>query len=159
MAWCLLLTGLPNSGKSTLAYHLVQDSVRNALVIDGDRHREMQFLGKQLSFGKEDIMLNTEHVIKMARFAQAQGMNVLISQIAPYREQRKLMCNMLNNFYEVFCKCSDEARRTRPNFKHSDLVYEEGGHDLIIETDKWSIEECIKLIKANWPEDKVDYYF
>jgi len=48
--FCLLLTGEPNSGKSTIAYALVQKRLRNCLIIDGDKHREMQFLGKQLGF-------------------------------------------------------------------------------------------------------------
>ena len=64
--WCLLLTGLPNSGKSTLAYLLVQKRIRNALVIDGDRHREMQFLDDELGFTDEDILKNNKHVIKLA---------------------------------------------------------------------------------------------
>ena len=150
MAWCLLLTGLPNSGKSTIAYHLVQARIRNALVIDGDRHREMQFLGKKLGFSKEDIMTNTEHVIKMAQFAQEQNINVIIAQIAPYLEQRRLMRNNLDGFYDVFCSCDDSIREKRPNFKNSDLIYEYGGHDLILHTDKNTIEECVEIIRQKW---------
>lgn len=150
MTWCLLLTGLPNSGKSTIAYHLVQNRVRNVLVIDGDKHRAMQFLGKSLGFGKEDIMANTEHVIKLARFAQDQDINVIIAQIAPYFDQRQLMRDKLDNFYEIFCDCVDEMRINRPNFKHSELVYERGGHDLLIGTDLLSIKDCIKKIMYNW---------
>lgn len=141
--WCLLLTGLPNSGKSTLAYHLVQARLRNALVIDGDKHREMQFLGRKLGFSREDIMENTKHVVKLARFAQEQGINVLIAQIAPYIEQRQLMREELKGFYEVFCKCSNAGRIARPNFKHSDLVYEEGIWDSVVDTEAFSIEECV----------------
>lgn len=150
MAWCLLLTGLPNSGKSTIAYHLVQARIRNALVIDGDRHREMQFLGKTLGFEKEDIMENTEHVVKLAQFAQNQDINVIIAQITPYLEQRQLMRNKLDDFYEVFCECSCESRRKRLNFKHSELVYEHGGCDLAVNTDSLTIEACIDKIKRNW---------
>lgn len=150
MTWCLLLTGLPNSGKSTIAYYLVQARIRNALIIDGDRHREMQFLGKKLGFSKEDIMANTEHVIKLAKFAQEQHINVIISQIAPYLDQRKLMRDSLDNFYEVFCNCGDEVRKERPNFKHSKLIYEYGGYDLQINTDISPIEHCVDFIRQNW---------
>lgn len=154
MAWCLLLTGKPNSGKSTLAYHLVQARIRNALIIDGDRHREMQFLGRKLGFEKEDIMANTEHVIKLARFAQEQNINVIISQIAPYRDQRDAMRAGLQNFYEVFCACTDESRASRPNFVSSDLIYEHGVPDMVVTTDKDTISECCDQLLKGWLELK-----
>ncbi len=146
MPWCLLLTGLPNSGKSTLAYHLVQSRLRNVLVIDGDKHREMQFLGSKLGFTQEDIMKNTEHVIKLAQFAQEQGINVLIAQIAPYRDQRFLMREKLAGFIEVYCNCNDEERADRPNFVHSDLVYEHAYPDMIVNTDAFTIKDCVDAI-------------
>jgi len=145
-AWCMLLTGMPNAGKSTIAYHLVQKKLRNVLIIDGDRHREMQFLGKELGFTKEDIMANTWHVIKMAKFAQEQNINIIISQITPYREQKELMRQELGNYIEVFLECPIEERSKRPNFTNSKLVYEIGSPDLIIDTNKLSIEECSNLI-------------
>jgi len=148
--WALLITGLPNSGKSTLAYTLVQKRIRNALVIDGDKHREMQFLGKKLGFSKEDIMENNAHVIKMAQFAQEQDINVVIAQIAPYREQREKLRESLINYYEVYCVCSDADRKSRPNFKDSELVYEEGGCDLAIPTSLLTVEESVDRILECW---------
>ena len=147
--WVILLTGLPNAGKSTIAYNLVQNKLRNTLIIDGDKHRQMQFLGEKLGFTREDIMLNTEHVIKLAKFAQDQGMNVLISQITPYREQRTAMKNELNNFKEVYCECSFQERSSRPNFRDTELVYEANVNtDLIVNTEDLSIGECsAKIMK------------
>ncbi len=146
MSWALLLTGMPNSGKSTLAYNLVQKRVRNCLVIDGDKHREMQFLGEELGFERADIMKNTEHVVKLARFAQEQEINVLIAQIAPYKEQRALMRSGLFNFIEVYCQCPDYVRAFRPNFTRSKLVYEFDTPDLIVDTGQSSIQDCVDII-------------
>ena len=141
--WALLLTGMPNSGKSTIAYNLVQNRLRNTLIIDGDKHRQMQFLGTKLGFTKADILANTEHVIKLGKFAQEQGMNVLISQIAPYIEQRVMMKAKLNNFKEVYCECSYDKRSSRPNFRDSELIYEVSkNHDLIVNTGELNINEC-----------------
>jgi len=146
MSWVLLLTGMPNSGKSTIAYSLVQKKVRNALIIDGDRHREMQFLGKKLGFTEEDIMANTWHVIKMAKFAQEQNMNVIIPQITPYKKQKHLMRQELENYLEVYLECPIEIRSKRPNFTDSKLVYEIGSSDLMLNTNELTIEECSDLI-------------
>jgi len=143
--FALLLTGKPNSGKTTIAYALLQKQFRNCLIIDGDKHREMQFLG-ELGFSKEDILLNNEHVIKLARFAQDQGFNVIISQIAPYIEQRDNMRKSLKNFYEVYLNCTDIARASRPNYYSTELIYELSVPDLYLNTDIAKIDECVDMI-------------
>jgi adenylylsulfate kinase-like enzyme len=141
----LLLTGKPNSGKTTLAYALLQKQLRNCLIIDGDKHREMQFLGN-LGFTKEDILKNNEHVIKLAKFAQDQGFNVVISQIAPYIEQRDNMRKSLENFYEVYLNCPDMARASRPNYQSTELMYEQSIPDLYLNTDVTNIDGCVDVI-------------
>lgn len=154
--WALLITGMPNCGKSTIAYHLVQNKLRNTLVIDGDKHRQMQFLGTQLTFSREDIMRNTEHVVKMARFAQDQDMNVLIPQITPYLEQRELMRSELDNFVEVYCDCPLEVRASRPNFRDSELVYEPSPNpDLIVNTSELLVGECVVEIMKLLQDSKL----
>ena len=142
----LLLTGEPNCGKSTIAYELLQRGLRNCLVIDGDKHREMQFLGKKLGFTKEDILENNEHVIKLAKFAQEQGFNVIIPQIAPYLEQRQQIHYHLDNVLEIYLKCPKHVRSQRVNFKDSDLVYEEGGAQMTILTEVFPIHACAQMI-------------
>jgi len=146
----MLLFGMPNSGKSTIAYGMVQRRVRNALVIDGDKHREMQFLGEQLTFSKADIMRNTQHVVKLARFAQDQGFHVLIAQIAPYVAQRELMAQKLDNFTAVYCECDKSARARRDNFVNSDLLFEVGTPDVIVNTEILTIEECVESCLGLW---------
>ena len=155
--FCILLTGLPNAGKSTIAYELVQKRIRNTLIIDGDRHREMQFLGEKLGFTKEDILKNNEHVIKLAQFAQEQKFNVIIAQIAPFKKQREDMRAKLKNYLEVFCECSDGERSGRPNFKHSDLVYEGGTADMAVSTEFGTIGECADIVLAEIDAEGVGY--
>ena len=143
--FCLLITGEPNSGKSTIAYALVQKRLRNCLIIDGDKHREMQFLGEKLGFTREDILKNHEHVIKMALFAQAQGFNVIIPQIMPYKEQRAIH-RKVQNVYEVYLGCPKSERANRPNYRDSELVYEQGLPDLYLYTNSETIDECVDSI-------------
>lgn len=144
--FCLLLTGEPNSGKSTIAYALVQKRLRNCLIIDGDKHREMQFLGKSLGFSRDDIMENNKHVFKLAKFAQDQGFNVIIPQIMPYKEQRYYMRKNLQNCYEVYLHCPKNEREKRVNFRDSDLKYEISWPDCEIPTHQWDVETCLDEI-------------
>lgn len=143
--FALLLTGPPNSGKTTLAYALLQKQLRNCLIIDGDKHREMQFLG-ELGFSREDILKNNEHVIKLAQFAQGQGFNIIISQIAPYSEQRANMRESLKHFTEIYLDCSNEERMRRLNYRESELVYDYGFPDMVLHTDVHEIDECVDQI-------------
>lgn len=124
----------------------MQRVLRNCLIIDGDKHREAQFLGKSLGFSRDDIMENNEHVLKMALFAQDQGFNVIIPQIMPYKEQREQMCKRLQNCYEVYLRCAKSVRAERPNYRDSDLVYELGVPDLEIPTHDVRLERCVDII-------------
>ena len=142
----LLLTGEPNCGKTTICYYLQQKGLRNCVPIDGDKHRQMQFLGKKLGFTYDDIMENNDHVVKMALFAQGLGFNVIIPQIMPFKDQRQQMKDRLQNCYEVYLRCSKDVRSKRPNFRDSELVYELGVPDLEIQTDEYTIDECVDLI-------------
>ena len=144
--FCLLITGEPNSGKSTIEFYLRQKRLRNCLPLDGDKHRQMQFLGEKLGFTHGDIMRNNEHVIKMALYAQAHGFNVIVPQIMPYKEQREQFHKRLRNVYEVYLSCPKTERADRPNFRDSDLVYELGVPDLELQTDQLTIDECVDSI-------------
>jgi adenylylsulfate kinase-like enzyme len=152
----MLIYGMPNSGKSTISYELVQRRLRNTLIIDGDKHREMQFLGKKLGFSREHIMHNTEHVIKLAKFAQDQGFNILIAQITPYVEQRELMSRFLSNFVTVYCHCPEEVRSQRPNFVESDLPFEVGKPDYKLDTSNLSLERCVDICADIWYDRGAD---
>ena len=142
----LLITGKPNSGKSTLAYELVQKHLRNVLIIDGDKHREQQFLGRKMGFTRDEIMQNNEHVIKLAQFCQEQGFNVIIAQICPFKEQRWEMRKRLQNFHEVLLHCRTDVRRSRPNYIESNLEYEYDRADLALLSDDMSIRDCVSSV-------------
>ena len=144
--WCILLTGPPNCGKSTLTYLLVQKRFRNVLIIDGDKHREMQFLGENLGFTDEDILKNNRHVIKLAQFAQDQEINVVIAQIAPLIAQRREMRENLKNFIEAKLGCPRAVRAKRANYVDTELVYQFSSPDLFVNTQKHSEEICVNQI-------------
>jgi len=91
-------------------------------------------------------MENNDHVIKMARFAQDQGFNVIIPQIMPYKEQRQAMSDKLQSCLEVCLRCPKSEREKRLNYRDSELVYELGVPDLELQTDQYSIDECVDMI-------------
>ncbi len=111
-------TGLSCSGKSTLAQALltrlqeVQD--RNITFLDGDIIRE--HLSKGLGFSKEDRDENVKRVGFVAREVTRHGGLTICSLIAPYREARRSVRSMIEEygeFIEIFVDTSLEECERR----------------------------------------------
>ena len=160
----LWFTGLPSSGKSTLAHQLERslfDRGCNAYVLDGDniRHR----LNKDLSFSPEDRQENIRRIGEVANLFADAGIIVMAAFISPYLEDRE-QARALNDpgrFFEVYCKCSLEtceerdpkglykrARKGEVNaFTGISAPYEEPENpEITVETDKQSLYECVSEI-------------
>jgi adenylylsulfate kinase len=111
-------TGLPSSGKSTLA-HAVEEELYTrghlSYVLDGDNVRHG--LNKNLGFSPEDREENIRRIGEVAKlFAQA-GVITMTAFISPYRRDRDRARQLLEDgeFIEVFVKVSlEEAEQRDP---------------------------------------------
>jgi adenylylsulfate kinase len=84
------LTGLPSSGKSTIARAVADrltGSGRRAQVLDGDEIRAQ--LSPDLGFSKEDRETNVRRIGFVAQLLAAHGVTVLVPVIAPYAGPRR----------------------------------------------------------------------
>lgn len=86
------LFGLPCSGKTTLAEGLVGP---NTVHLDGDYLRET--LNSDLGFSKEDRTENLRRAAGVAQALNEQGFDVVASFITPYRSQRELVAEKVEN--------------------------------------------------------------
>jgi sulfate adenylyltransferase len=159
-----LFTGLSCSGKSTLAQLLyarlqeLQD--REVTFLDGDIIRE--HLSKGLGFSKEDRDENVKRVGFVAREVVKHGGIAICSLIAPYRDARRYVRTMVENygeFIEIFVDTSLEecARRDTKG------LYEKARQGLIKNftgvDDPYEIPETPELIaktEENTPEELVE---
>jgi len=85
----LWFTGLPSSGKSTIAHALADDFRAEGVdvhVLDGDDVRP--YLSKGLGFSREDRNINVTRIGFVARLLASHGVLVLVPVIAPYAEAR-----------------------------------------------------------------------
>jgi len=143
--YCIWLTGMPNSGKSTITYHLLQKELRNCLVIDGDKFRER--VNPELSFSRKDILENNRIAIKVIKYLMKQGFNVLVAMITPYQETRNHAKKNINNYIEIYVKCPENKRSKRPNFKKSSIKFETPQQpNIIVNTDQETIQESVDKI-------------
>jgi adenylyl-sulfate kinase len=110
------LTGLPGSGKTTIARRLLQDlRARNRKVelFDGDEVRRN--LSKGLGFSKEDRDTHNKRIIYVCKLLTRNGVNAIVSLISPYRSTRAYARKHLPKFLEVYLKCSvNECIRRDP---------------------------------------------
>jgi adenylyl-sulfate kinase len=100
---CIWFTGLPCSGKTTIA-DLVADELRRRGLrverLDGDVVR--QSLTRDLGFSKEDRDKNIERVTFVAKLLSRNGVAVLVAFVSPYRVARDNARRECTNFVEVF---------------------------------------------------------
>ena len=103
------LTGLPGSGKTTIARGLekyFKDNEYRIEVLDGDFVRKN--LSPDLGFTKEERDQHNKRVIFLSNLLARNGVIVIVSLISPYRKVRDFARSELNKFFEVFVKCSIE---------------------------------------------------
>lgn len=156
------LTGLPGSGKTTIARELepkIRATGRPVEVLDGDEIR--QNLSKGLGFSREDRETHLRRVTYVAKLLSRNGVAVIAAFISPYRNIREYARNETTNFLEVFVKCSMETCAKRDpkglykkasNGKIKDLtgpqdLYEEPlNPGLVVDTEKLNLSDSANLI-------------
>jgi len=155
-------TGLPSSGKSTLARMLekvLNDMDFHVEVLDGDEIRLR--LSKGLGFSKEDRDENIRRISYVANIVTRCGSIAITCAISPYREIRNEARKEIGRFIEVYVKCPLEECIKRDlkglykkaldgeikNFTGISDPYEEPlNPEIIVETDKESHEESVNKI-------------
>lgn len=117
------LTGLPSSGKSTIAVELqaiLFEMGCNTYILDGDNIRHG--LNSDLGFSPQDRQENIRRIGEVAKLFADAGCLVITAFISPYRQDRKQARDILakGDFIEVFVKADlavCERRDTKGLYK------------------------------------------
>ena len=106
------MTGLPCSGKTTLAKKL-SEHISNLAILDGDEMREL--LSPNEDFSRNGIIGHNKKVANIAKLLLDHNVPVCVSKISPFVENRedarKVLANY--NFLEVYVKCSIDSCEKR----------------------------------------------
>ncbi len=164
----LWFTGLPCSGKSTVADRLAErlkDRGYRVERLDGDIVRRS--LTRDLGFSKEDRDENIRRVAFVAKLLTRNDVFVLTSFISPYRDVRAHARREIGRFLEVYTKCSLEEcmrRDVKGMYKKaiegeikeftgvSDPYEEPVDPEILLETAKETLEESTAKVLAKMRE-------
>lgn len=156
------LTGLPGSGKTTIARELEPELRKLGWpveVLDGDEIR--QNLSKGLGFSREDRETHLKRVTYVAKLLSRNGVAVIAAFISPYRSIREFARKETTNFMEIYVKCSVEicAKRDPKGLYRKastgeirdltgpqDLYEEPLRPDLLVDTEKLNLDESVDAI-------------
>lgn len=107
-------TGLPSSGKSTLAKSVAEElraHGHQVEILDGDEVR--QRLTKDLGFSKADRDENIRRIGYVAKLLSRNGVVAIAAAISPYRELRDEVRQDIGDFVEVYVECNIQVCATR----------------------------------------------
>ncbi len=159
---CLWLTGLPSSGKTTVAKKVERnllDQGERVERLDGDVVR--QSLTADLGFSREDRNKNIARVAFVAKMLQRNDVITLCSFITPYRAQRDYVRNNVEDVRIVHVHAPVEVCRERDpkgmyekaengeieGFTGVDAPYEQPVNpDVFLETAKETVKESASKV-------------
>ena len=166
MPFVLWMTGLPCSGKTTIARKL-QKLVPELVVLDGD---ELRAQSSSSDFSREGINKNNRKVANLAKdFSMSKP--VCVSLISPFKENREDARKIIgdNKFIEAHIKCSlstCEERDVKGMYKkarrneikdfigiHTDYEIPDNP-ELTVNTETEPIDSCAQLLLESLPWSK-----
>ena len=159
MPFVLWMTGLPCSGKTTIAKRL-QELNPTFAVLDGDELRE--WLSPK-DFSRDARNEHNRRVAHLAKLLLKHNVSVLVSLIRPFKENREDARKVIGDykFIEAYIKCSPsvcEERDVKGMYKKARLNeiknftgvnddYETPDKpDLTVNTETNSLDECVDQI-------------
>jgi adenylylsulfate kinase len=137
-------TGQPNSGKTTLALeltHYLHEMRKDltAIIIDGD---SLRTITKNVDYSKDGRRKNVQTAINLSINSDTTNDYTVVALVSPFRDLRESLKN--NNKYivkEIYL----HSNRLREG-KMVDYYEPPLNNYLDIDTDKYTIQESIKLI-------------
>ncbi|PLY08740.1 MAG: adenylyl-sulfate kinase [Arcobacter sp.] len=165
----LWFTGLPLSGKTTLANRVYEELSNFEIPLERIDSKDIRDLIPGIGYTREDRNRHMHRIGHLIKTLQNNSVSTVASFVSPYTESRKAIREMVKNNIVVYVKAELETCKKRDingkyekalrgeyeNFTGVNDVYEEPQHaEIIIDTDKLSIDESveviIKYIKSNY---------
>ncbi len=171
MGWCIWITGLPGSGKSTIARKLKQklDYLNvKSYIISSDALRKIATPKPKYTEEEREIIYGA--LVYAAKVLVENGINVIIDATGNRRRYREKARNTINRFMEVYLKCPlsiciERERKRLETYMAPRRIYEKAftgesktvpgigapyeepiNPEVVIETDRVGPDEAAEII-------------
>jgi adenylylsulfate kinase len=157
----LWFTGLPLSGKTTIADKVYEELEKLQIPIERIDSKDIREIAPDIGFTREDRNRHMKRIGHLIKTLQNNSISTIASFVSPYKESRKTIRDMVKNNIVVYVKADIETCKKRDykgvyekalngeleNFTGVSDVYEEPQHaEIVIDTDKMSVEEAKEII-------------
>jgi len=166
--WALWLTGLPSSGKSTIARALAERLGRMGVrvqILETDELRKVLTPNPRYTEEERDFFYNA--MVYIGTLLVRNGVNVIFDATANRRRYRDRARKQIRRFAEVYVKCPltvcmerdvkgiykaalEGRAETVPGLQ---APYEEPiNPEVVVETDRMTVDECVEKILTELSE-------
>ena len=157
----LWFTGLPLSGKTTIADKVYAELEKLQIPIERIDSKDIRDLIPDIGYSREDRNRHMHRIGNLIRTLQKNSISTVASFVSPYKESRRAIREMVKNNVVVYVKADIETCKKRDykgayakalngeyqNFSGVNDVYVEPTHaEIVIDTDKLSIDESVQII-------------
>lgn len=157
----LWFTGLPLSGKSTIADLVFEKLKKYHIPIERIDSKDIRDLIPDIGYSRDDRNRHMHRIGHLIKTLQNNSISTVASFVSPYRESRKAIRKMVKNNVVVYVKANIETCKARDykgvyakalrgelqNFSGVNDVYEEPIRaEITIDTDTMETEEAAELI-------------
>jgi len=157
----LWFTGLPLSGKTTIADKVYKRLQKLDIPIERIDSKDIRELIPDIGYTREDRNRHIKRVAHLIQTLQKNSISTVCSFVSPYRESRKMIRKMVKNNIVVYVKASIETCKKRDykgvyvkalkgeikNFTGISDIYEEPKcAEIVIDTEKISADEAADMI-------------
>ncbi|OIP54170.1 MAG: adenylyl-sulfate kinase [Helicobacteraceae bacterium CG2_30_36_10] len=165
----LWFTGLPLSGKTTIADKVYTELEKLQIPIERIDSKDIRELIPDIGFSRDDRNRHMHRIGNLIKTLQKNSISTVASFVSPYKESRRAIREMVKNNVVVYVKADIETCKKRDykgayakalsgeykNFSGVNDVYEEPTYaEIVVDTDKLSVDESaqiiVKYIKKNY---------
>jgi len=149
------------SGKSTIGDGVYEELQKLDIPIERLDSKDIRSVIPNVGFDRSDRNHHMHRIGHLIKTLQNNSISTVSSFISPYSESRKAIRKMVKNNIMVYVKADIESCKLRDykgvyekalsgeiqNFTGISDVYEEPQHaDIVLDTDKLSVEESIEIV-------------
>lgn len=165
----LWFTGLPMSGKSTIADLVYEKLQKFSMPLERIDSKDIRDLIPDIGYTRDDRNRHMHRIGHLIKTLQNNSISTVASFVSPYRESRKAIREMVKNNVIVYVKADIETCKARDykgvyvralsgelqNFSGINDVYETPEHaEITIDTETMSAEEAaetiVRFLKKNY---------